>query len=131
MLSDGIPMWKNLKKGTVIELNCFDADHAVENECAEYEFETEYGFLKSGSNSVNFYSFETAKEEKHHQVNLPSHILKKMRWNIHDTIYIDYDESRGVIELTKGPDKVNIVKDKEEIYNLEEVKKNLKKLKER
>lgn len=125
--SDGVPMWKNLKKGTKIELNCFDAERAVRKEYAAYVFETECGFLKGGSNSVNFYSFCTGKEEEHHQVNLPSHILKIMGWSIHDTVDICYDKSRGIIELAKSNDPVNIVKDKEEVYNLEEVKKNLKK----
>ena len=126
VFSDGVPMWRNLKKGTRIDLNCFDAEHAVKNEHAEYVFETEYGVLKGGSGSVNFYSFDTSKEEKHSQVNLPSHILKKMGWKVHDTIYIDYDKSRGIVEL-RLVEGVNIVKDKEEIYNLEEVKKNINK----
>lgn len=126
ILSDGIPMWKNLKIGTRIYLNCVDAEHAVKNGYADYVFEGECGFLKGGSDSVDFYSFSTNKEEKHYKVNLPSHILKEMGWNIHDVIDIWYDKSRGIVELQLELEKLNIVKDKEEIYSMKEVRENLK-----
>ena len=49
-----------------------------------------------------------------------------MGWNIHDVIDIWYDKSRGIVELQLELEKLNIVKDKEEIYSMKEVRENLK-----